>query len=144
MKTAFYVATLLIFLTAIASCTTRGDSGMTAVEVAERAFDEHRYAKAQNIADSIMLGSTFSRLNATELCRLSLLFTRLSEKSTNAEANTAMATRALEAAFRLDSDSTTLYIHTVPLDDRAQMAIINALTKSHDEGDSIILESDSI
>ena len=91
-----------------------------------------------------MIGSSFSTMNATQLCRLSLLYTRLGDRSTEDDANTAMATRALEAAFALDSDSTASFLNNVPVDDRARIVIINALTNARSDGDSIILEPDSI
>lgn len=91
-----------------------------------------------------MLGTTFGKLNVSELCRLSLLFIRLGEKSNDEQGNTAMATRALVAAYGLDSDSTSIYLHNVPVDDRARMAIVNALSNARVEGDSIIEEPDSL
>ncbi len=145
MKTALYVVFVFIALYAlISSCTPQKTDDICAIDTAEEAFADGRYAKAQKIADSIMIGSSFSTMNATQLCRLSLLYTRLVDRSTEDDANTAMATRALEAAFALDSDSTASFLNNVPVDDRARIVIINALTNARSDGDSIILEPDSI
>lgn len=143
MKTAFYVAIVFIALGfCVSSCSHDKDTKATPLESAEEAFAAGHYSQAQNIADSLMLGSSFDRLNVSELCRLSMLFTRLGEISADEEANTAMAARALEAAFLLDSDSTASFVRNVPLDDRARVAIVTALSTAR--GDTLIEEPDSL
>ena len=138
MKTAFYVVIAFIALGfGASSCAHDDDTKATPIEIADG-----RYAKAQSIADSIMLGPSFADLDVAQLCRLSMLLTRLGESSTDEEVNTAMAARALEAAFALDSDSTASFIRNVPLDDRARVAIVTALSTAR--GDSLIEEPDSL
>lgn len=145
MKTAFYVVFLLMTLfVASVACSRQSATVSSPLDAAEQAFSAGRYAKAQNIADSIMLGTTFGQLSAPELCRLSLLFTRLGEYSGDEQANTAMGARALVAAYERDSDSTAYFLRNVSIDDRARMAIIIALSKLTDRQDSIIEEPDSL
>lgn len=142
MKTALYLVIPVLLL--LPACARHAGQQQEPLEIAETAYSEGRYSTAQNIADSIMLGTTFGKLNVSELCRLSLLFIRLGEKSNDEQGNTAMATRALVAAYGLDSDSTSIYLHNVPVDDRARMAIVNALSNAQAKGDSIIEEPDSL
>lgn len=143
MKTAFYVVIAFIALGfGASSCAHDDDTKAAPIEIAEKAFADGRYAKAQSIADSIMLGPSFADLDVAQLCRLSMLLTRLGESSTDEEVNTAMAARALEAASALDSDSTASFIRNVPLDDRARVAIVTALSTAR--GDSLIEEPDSL
>lgn len=141
MKTAFFVVISVIVLT-LAAVSCRGSKDdYPALDKAEEAYAVGLYSEAQSIADSLMLKSP-DMLGVNELCRISLLFARLGDNNGNIDSNTAMAARALSAAFDLDSDSTVSYLGGIALDDRARMAIVAALTTAGCETDSFIVEPD--
>lgn len=145
MKTAFYVviAFIALFLSAV-SCTGNSKNKYLALDKAEEAYARGVYQESQSIVDSLMLKSDLAEFGVDELCRMSLLFAHLGDGNGNVDINTAMAARALSAAFALDSDSTISYISRVSLDDRAYMAIIIALTTAGSDPDSLIVEPDSM
>lgn len=154
MKTIFKVLAFLVFTPWLAtSCGDRTESQAAPLSVAEAAFADGRYAKAQQIADSIAIGDTFADLDAEQLCRLSLLFMRLGEVSGEVEANTGLAARALEAAVARSSDSTALFIDGLPFDDRARLVLAEAVAEGsrhpfdadslNIDIDSLIIETDS-
>lgn len=103
----------------------------TPVEHVELAIDNGRYATAQELCDSLILGPSFGNLSVNELCRLSLAFMRLSENTSNEEANTAFAARSLQAAIERDSDSTIIFLNSVPVEDQARLALITAINEAH-------------
>lgn len=140
MKSAFFVVISFIVLILSAVSCTGGQEKDLALDKAEEAYALGLYSEAQNIADSL-LGSS-EKLGVNELCRISLLFAHLGDHNGNVDSNTAMAARALSAAFALDSDSTVSYLSGIALDDRACMAIVAALTTAGSEPDSFIVEPD--
>ncbi len=82
-------------------------------------------------------------LSVHDLCRLTLMFMRLSENTPNEEANTAMAARSLQTAIGRDADSTLYYLNSVPVEDLARVALITALSEAHNTPvltDSISIE----
>lgn len=98
---------------------------------AEEAYKIGRYAKAQIIADSLAIGSSFDKLDNDDLCRLSLLFARLGEVAGEEEANIAIAARVLEAATARDSDSTIMFINSLSPDDRARILIVETIAEAY-------------
>ncbi len=101
------------------------------LENAEIDFANGHYAGAQQLCDSLILGSGFNKLNVNELCRLSLLFMRLAENHGDEEANTALAARSLEAAMTRNADSTIMYLGQAPVEDQARLALITAINEGH-------------
>ena len=53
---------------------------------AETFLDEGRYNAAQSLCDSLIIGDSYCNLSVDDLCRLSLVFVRLSEQA-DEEAN---------------------------------------------------------
>lgn len=139
MKTAFFVVISVILLILSTVSCTGGKDKYIALNKAEEAYATGLYSEAQSIADSIMFESSMD-LGVNELCRLSLLFARLGDNNGYVDSNTAMAARALSAAFALDSDSTANYLSGIALEDRASMAIVTALTTAGCDSDSFIVE----
>lgn len=143
MKHLLWAALTLV----AAACTSgRSDSGTSGIERAEHAFESGRYARSQAIADSLVLGTSFGRLNVDELCRLSMLFMRLGEQNGDEGATTAMATRCLSAAFARDSDSTVAVIRDMPSEDRGRAMLLTALNEQAvtASADSLVIPPDSI
>lgn len=115
------------------ACSGPDVGSVTPVDEAEDAFAHGRYAKAQNVCDSIVLGPSFADTDVWDLCRLSLLLVRLGESTGDNDVNTAFAVRCLRAAIQRDSDSTSIYIQAMPNEDRARMMILSAINEaSHD------------
>ncbi len=135
----------LICVVAAVSCTTHsGESGSEPIDAAEQAYADGHYRRAQNVAEELLTGSGLEGLDVGELCRVSLLFERLGDATGNEDGNTAVAARALSAAFAIDSDSTARYIGGLSLDDRARMSIVATLANRGNGLDSLIVEPDSI
>ncbi len=91
-----------------------------------------------------------SSLNTDELCRLALLFVRLAENYGDENANTAFASKTLDAAIERNADSTALFLARAPMEDRARLSLISAISESrrnpvsvdsleYDPSDSIII-----
>lgn len=129
MKYLIY-AVLAAALCAAAACSHRQYDAPAAVDKIEIDCREGRYASAQGLADSLVIGPAFSQLNTQELCRLSLALMLLGENSAEPEANTAFAARCLNAALTRDSDSTALYIKTVNNEDRATLLMLKSLNEA--------------
>ncbi|MCM1441672.1 MAG: hypothetical protein NC131_21055 [Roseburia sp.] len=139
-------AALALIVLLLAACTPdRHAAGVSDLDIAEAAYADGRYASAQNICDSLVLGSSFGSLNVSELCRLSMLFMHLGENSGDEGATTAMATRCLSEALAIDPDSTMAIIRQMPSDDRGRAIVLTALYESaQTAGDSLMIHPDSI
>ena len=140
MKKIIYIAVAATTILAVAACSHEKHTPMSEVDRVEAAYDDGRYAKAQALADSLVIGSAFSKLDVYDLCRLSLALMRLGEIAGESEVNTAFAARCLQAAQRRDSDSTAIYIKAMVNEDRARVMMLNSLNEaSHEaplEGDN--------
>lgn len=126
MKQLIFVATLSL----AAACSTGNTAEYaTALDRAENAIGDGRYAIAQTLADSLVAGADFDALSANQYCRLALLLMQLGENSEN-EVNTAMAARCIAAASLRDSDSTASYIRNLPNEDRARLMMLSSLNEA--------------
>lgn len=147
MRKSFY-AILLILAAFTASCggTTAGTGVGSDLDHAEAAFNDGRYARAQLLCDSLVLGTAMDTLSVPDRCRLALMFMRLSEISGQEEANAAFALRSLRAAIAADSDSTVVYTRSLPVEDQARIMILVELNESSRNpainSDSVILCND--
>ncbi len=141
------IISVILLLFAVSCTGDRSADPTEALDVAERAFAQGRYARAQSICDTLVMGSTFSSLDVDRLCRLSLLFMRLGENGSDEGVTTALATRCLSAAFLRDSDSTAMAIRAMSPDDRSRAMVLTALNESAQrvsQNDTIVILSDSI
>lgn len=146
MKHLLHVSLLLLAAAGACTTTTRPPA-LTELENAEYAYNDGRYARAQAICDSLVLGTSFGHLDVDELCRLSMLFVHLGEQNGDEGGTTAMAARCLGAAFERDSDSTVAIIRVMPPEDRSRAMLLTALTEQAVPGeprDSIFIPDDSI
>ncbi len=130
MKYLLYVAATFAALCAAVGCTHAPTTPQSALDRVESAYTDGRYAMAQALADSLVIGSDFTKLGTWDLCRLSLVLMRLGENADNSEGNTAFAARCLRAAMSRDSDSTALYIKVVNNEDRACLMLLNSLNEA--------------
>lgn len=98
---------------------------------AESCLDEGRYNAAQSLCDSLIIGDCFGRMSAEDLCRLSVLFVKLSEQA-NEGANYASAARSMQAAVRRNADSVEIFIENLPVDERSQTLVLRQLCNQLD------------
>lgn len=130
---------LLIALLSALSCSGPSEAPVDLLDEAELAFEHGQFRQAQLLADSIIGDSRIEKLDVGNLCRLSLLFVRLGERS-DEEANIVNAAKALDAAALRDNDSTATFIRELPVDDQARFVLVEAVS----EGSKHILSLDSL
>lgn len=130
MKYLLYVIAAAAAFCVASACSHVSPTPMSALDRVESAYSEGCYAKAQALADSLVIGSDFTSLDTWDLCRLSLMLMRLGENGGESEVNTAFAARCLRAAIARDSDSTALYIKVVNNEDRACLMLLNSLNEA--------------
>lgn len=132
MKYLLYAIAVLAALCASQACSRTPVTPMSELDRVEEAFGQGRYAAAQAMADSLVIGSQFGSLDTWDLCRLSLALMNLGETAGDSEVNTAFAARCVRAAFSRDSDSTALYIRAMNNEDRARLLLlVNINEASH-------------
>lgn len=140
MKRIFPFIVLLLSLSWLApSCSKNTASQTTLLADAELAYSQGHYDHAQIIADSIAAAGNLQRLNVDMLCRLSLLYMHLGERS-DEEANIANAAKTLDAAALRDNDSTLAFIRALPVEDQARFMLVEAVS----EGSKHVLSPDSL
>lgn len=133
---------IIFSITALFACTTNNVS-KDILDQAENACAAGHYDKASEYADSIMSSNRLDNLSVHQLCRLSLVFMRLSENTTEIETNAANAARCLKHALDRESDSTRIFLNNVPVDDQARVALMLAISEAHDapiDADSLLFE----
>ncbi|MCX4263243.1 MAG: hypothetical protein OSJ37_00825 [Muribaculaceae bacterium] len=142
---------LALMLHAAAVSCSRQETGSGALQSAELAYANSHYDAAQSLCDKLVNDQEFfSSLNTDELCRLALLFVRLAENYGDENANTAFASKTLDAAIERNADSTALFLARAPMEDRARLSLISAISESrrnpvsvdsleYDPSDSIII-----
>ncbi len=134
MKQILYAIAILTAASALGACGSRNGEYTEAVEGAETAFSQGRYAKAQAIVDTLVSGDDFTNLDAEHLCRLSMIFMRLSENSTEPEVNVALAARCIGVAMMRDSDSTMAIVRRMPIEDQARALMLTTINEAaHDD-----------
>ena len=143
MKNLITIIAALLLVIAAYACRQESAGSLSPLAVAEEAFANGRFAKAQRICDTLVIGDSFSRLDAGELCRLSMLLVGLGEFSAEEGANFAMASRSMNAAYLADSDSVMSYIHGLEADDQAVAVMLLALRDASACADSMCLAADA-
>ena len=129
---------LLLFFGLAVSCSRSAESRASLLEDAELAYGTGHFDDARQIVDSISAG-TLQNFDVSTLCRLSLLYVRLGERS-DEEVNFANAARAIEAAALRDNDSTMTFFRSLPVEDQARFRLVEAIS----EGSKHILSPDSL
>lgn len=140
MKRIFPIVVLLFSMSWLAPSCLKGTASQASLLAdAELAYNQGHYDRAQLIADSIAATGDLQRLNVDMLCRLSLLYMHLGERS-DEEANIANAAKTLDAAALRDNDSTLAFIRSLPVEDQARFVLVEAVS----EGSKHILSPDSL
>lgn len=112
------------------------------IATAEQAVDARDYGLARSICETFTTDST-STLRATELCRLSLVYMKLSDVD-NADINTAAATQCYQSAMRVDSDSARFFYDNVPIDEARHVEILTQLDRILRGSRDIYIDEDSL
>lgn len=117
------------------------DSSSDQLDIAESEIDAGRYASAQSLFDELLSETDADTLSVARLCRMSLLCARLAEHN-DAESNLANATDLMQAAMRRDSDSVTIFVESLPIEDRTRSAMVSQLMHAIDHPADSIVEID--
>lgn len=123
------------------SFTACSDSGSDRLDIAESEIDAGRYASAQSLFDELLSESDADSLSVARLCRMSLLCARLAEHN-DAESNLANATDLMQSAMRRDSDSVTIFVESLSIEDRTRSAMVSQLMHAIDHPADSIVEID--
>ena len=122
-----HILIYILLLTSCAMTACGGDSNGDAIEAAEQAVAAGDYKLARSICDTFVTDST-STLNAGELCRLSLIYMKMSDIDDSGIC-TAAATQCYQSALRADSDSARMYYDNVPIDEARHVEIMMQLDR---------------
>lgn len=141
MKRFSIFVTTIIFLGGIAlqSCIKNSDN-ISPIETAEVAYANGKYVDAQELCNDLANEESSARMSVDELCRLSLLLIHLSEVNGEDDDNAATAARLIETAINRSADSTATFLANAPVEDRATLALISAIS----DGINNPVDTDSI
>ena len=109
----------------------------------EQSVEAKNYDLAQSICGAFVTDSTTS-LNVGELCRLSVVYMRLSDVKDEDE-NTASALQCLRTALKLNADSVQSFYNNLPVDQARHIQMLMQLDSMIDgyitaEPDSLYFE----
>ena len=137
-----FLKTFALIVAAATMTTACGHKSDATVAAAEEKYRSGSYSAAQSLCDSLVLGKNFDELTVDELCRLSLLASRLADHN-DEEANMALAARCMQAALDRRPDSVRLFVDSLSVDDQTRSLLIRQLTHTVDPS-SLVDEPDSI
>lgn len=140
MKRIFWIMGIVVAMAAATGC--RGGVPADDITTAEQALDSRDYEVARSICDTFVTDST-TRLGVTELCRLSMVYMRLSDVA-DVDYNTASATRCYRTAMRLNADSASAFYDAVPLDEARHVEIMSRIDQILSAPRDIYIDDDSI
>lgn len=126
MKTLMFLTISVLML---AACSGVGESDK--ISYAEALVMDNDYSKAQNECDNLLKNKQLDSFTAGELCRLAIVYMKLSENS-NADENVATAIQCYRTAMRLNPDSVVSYFVNVPIEDAQYEATLKFIAKSLD------------
>lgn len=98
---------------------------------AESDYEMGLYSSAQSVCDGLIASDEFERLSVNELCRLSVLMVKLADHS-DESSNMAYASRCMQAALKMQSDSVIEYVRTLPVDEQSLTILLQQLSRSLD------------
>lgn len=106
---------LLLLACSLTAC---DDTPADPISRAENAIADKDFELAQTLADSIIGGKNFTKLQTSQLCRTALVYARLSEHREQ-DINMGAAALCMRRAAELSPDSVELFIRQLDVDDRA-------------------------
>ena len=149
MRHIFYHFILPVIALIAVSCGSRG-SVSDDITVAERAVMRGDYTSAKSISDGIF-ASCDSTMTVSDLCRLSIVYMKLSDIA-DVDDNTAAATTCYRIALKVDPDSARIFFRNLPVEDTRHAEVISTLEQLIDDPreldlstiDTSYIDSDSI
>lgn len=142
---------LIVSIIMSAGCSSGNNPG-EAIGYAETLITDNDTAGAQKTCDGLMKVTSIETLSARELCRLAIIYMKLSE-SINTDENIAVATQCYRIANAAEPDTVTSFFSTVPIEEAQYEATLRSIARSLDNpqdtieaepSDSIHLITDSI
>ncbi len=115
------ICTLLI----LASCS-GGVNSTNAITNAETLLANNKYTGAKKICDNLVSQEGKNPLSARDLCRLSILYMKLSEY-TNEDDNIATATLCFKKAVAMNTDSVEEFLSELPIEEIRYASIVRSL-----------------
>lgn len=126
MKKLFSILIAMLTLTA---CSESVDTNK--VSAIEQFIDDKNYESAQDICDDIADNANLKEISINDLCRLSLAYAKLAEKSKE-DANMAMATKCYREAVSINADSAAAFFAEIPVEDMQFSEMLKTLSGAID------------
>lgn len=128
---------ILISLLAVVAMSCRDNSGAAdVITTAEQAVEARDYDLAQSICETFVTDST-SRLDVSELCRLSMVYMSLSDVD-DVDNNTASALQCMRTAMKLNADSALSFYNSMPVEQTRHIQILLQLEQMLDSCADIV------
>lgn len=128
MKKLFSILIAMLTLTA---CSESVDTNK--VSAIEQFIDNKNYESAQDICDDIADNANLKEISINDLCRLSLAYAKLAEKSKEKEdANMSMATKCYREAVSINADSAAAFFAEIPVEDMQFSEMLKTLSGAID------------
>lgn len=123
---------LLLILAAAASLATACGTAPASdtIEAARMSFESGNVKAARRGAEQAAADT--ATLNSADLCRLALVYASVGEHQSGNEADMAMAARCIRTALTRDSAAVDSFTRTLPVDQRALMALAVQLCRAQD------------
>lgn len=128
MKAIFKILFITLLFTSCGGSRAIDESAMNDVEVMMSAKD---FEAAQSVCDDMIEGKDLNQIPIKDLCRLSILYSKLSEQQ-NQEDNMATATKCYRAARALNADSVAKYFSGLPTEDFQYAELLKNLSNLMD------------
>ncbi len=119
------ILTIVCSLLILASCS-GGADGADAISNAETLLANNKYTGAKKICDNLVSHEGKNPLSAGELCRLSILYMKLSEYA-NEDDNIATATLCFKKAVAINPDSVEEFLSRLPVEEIKYASIVRSL-----------------
>lgn len=139
MKHLSIIAIITLAL-CVMSC---GSATSDDITVAEVAVAEADYDTAKKICDDIFAAHNDSTLSVNDLCRISIVYMKLSDIADEDE-NTALATQCYRLAIGTSPDSARAFYHSLPIDEAQHVEVMATLEQWIDGNRDIIADPDSV
>lgn len=125
MRLLLTIATALVLATSCGT-TPAADS----IEAARMSFESGDVKAARRGAEHAAADT--ATLSGAELCRLALVYACVGEHQSGNEADMAMAARCIRTALQRDSAAVDSFTRTLPVEQRALMALAVQLCRAQD------------
>lgn len=126
MKSLLFLFIISLMLPA---CSTKSEN--SSINDIEHLIELQDFNSAQKLCDNITIEDSLDEITINNLCRLSVVYMKLSEQI-NHEENIAMATKCYHIATDIDSDSVAYYFSEFSIEDAHHEIMLKTLSESID------------